>query len=1020
MNKREGEEEKVKKMDNRKLIISGIILAFLASIFVPFSPLLASTQDGSPEVVDGDEIIEHTSYAEVMVVFQPNASCVSDSAFQLIQEKGGIIVTGIDKEINAIKSLVLEGEEQFFTDEINKNETIKYTETGDYITYPSLEMTTSNEVEYIVCFWSDVSCSSDLVLNLIQKNGGEVKEADETLNFVTVGVPRGEEQNFVRNISKNETVKFVELNYGKFALYGGYVPTDPQYSRQWNLPQIHCPGAWDITKGYRDVIVAVVDTGVDYDHPDLDNNMWRDAAGHYGYDFADDDNNPMDCDGHGTHCAGIAAAEMDNGEGGCGVAPNVRIMAVKIFRQKPLCPCAVAAVKGNVDNPEEKLNLLRELRDKFIKDEYVELYYDYSPEIMGVLLREPLILGDTAKLIVKYEPAARYVVGKGGEDLEINEEDVKEAISLIERIEAEVEERKTEIGTNRSSNIIKSLEEFKAQINASEGKTFSQAFQGSIYFESNPEEKLNTAMELSEKLNLLVKLMDNFIKDRYVNLFYEYSPEMRIILLEEPYLLVDAYELVAKYEPAVRYVMSEEGGEDLQITGGDVKEAISLIERLEEEIKKREGEIGAERSSDMIRLLEEFKEQVNASEGKTFSQALQDSIYFEEKGSWITQSPSVETKPEWIAKGIIYAADQGADVISMSFGGYTRYSIVAEAVRYAYNKDCILVAAAANDNRRGAAYPAKFDEVIAISSIGRSDARSSFSNYGPEIELCAPGERIYSTWWDNTYADKSGTSMSAPHVAGVAALVRSLHSDWSNEEVRTRLTQTADDLGASGRDEYYGYGKVNASAAVGGWSFVIITDLHIGRGYPDYGAVGLNDGETGQEYYLTERLRNAVQWINDNYQSYNIEFVVVLGDISDSGEYSELKKAKDILDDLDKDIPYIPVIGNHDIWPYTDKEEYQHLRYFEPVFRDVFENLTNNPDLNFEWQPDRGELVNYKFTYNGMNFVILDCNTRDAALIEHGTYLGAKLFPKTLEWLTQCLNEHKGESIILISHHPMT
>ena len=208
------------------------------------------------------------------------------------------------------------------------------------------------------------------------------------------------------------------------------------------------------------------------------------------------------------------------------------------------------------------------------------------------------------------------------------------------------------------------------------------------------------------------------------------------------------------------------------------------------------------------------------------------------------------------------------------------------------------------------------------------------------------------------------------------------------------------------------------------WSFAIITDLHIGRGYPDYGGPGYNDGDTGQDYYLTERLRKVVEWINDNKSKYNIKFVIVLGDISDSGEYSEFKKAKDILDNLD--IPYVPVIGNHDVWPYTDEcEENASVSYFMDVFKDQFENLTNDPRFNLRLQsnipfePTPEYFVNYNFTYNGVNFVVLDFNSRMAAW-GHGVMPWAANIPETINWLNKSLNEHKGEPAIIISHHPFT
>jgi len=209
------------------------------------------------------------------------------------------------------------------------------------------------------------------------------------------------------------------------------------------------------------------------------------------------------------------------------------------------------------------------------------------------------------------------------------------------------------------------------------------------------------------------------------------------------------------------------------------------------------------------------------------------------------------------------------------------------------------------------------------------------------------------------------------------------------------------------------------------WKFAIITDLHIGRGYPDYGGKGIDiieDQEVaGQDYYLTERLNNIVRWINDYKTKYNIKFVVVLGDISDSGEYSELKKAKDILDKLDVDVPYIPVIGNHDVWPYTKDEEFEYVRYFEHVFRDQFEKLERDTSFNLHKQPnpDPQDLQNYAFIYEGIKFVILDCVSREPAFsgLGEGVSPVAVLHEKTKEWLNNSLSE--GKPTIIFSHHPM-
>ena len=103
--------------------------------------------------------------------------------------------------------------------------------------------------------------------------------------------------------------------------------------------------------------------------------------------------------------------------------------------------------------------------------------------------------------------------------------------------------------------------------------------------------------------------------------------------------------------------------------------------------------------------------------------------------------------------------------------------------------------------------------MIAVGAIDQNDQRCGFSSWGPNLELVAPGIGILSTYPSNSYATLPGTSMAAPHVAGVAALVWSKYPVLTNQNVRDRLAQTADDLGAVGFDEYYGYGKINAMNA---------------------------------------------------------------------------------------------------------------------------------------------------------------------------------------------------------------
>ena len=169
-----------------------------------------------------------------------------------------------------------------------------------------------------------------------------------------------------------------------------------------------------------------------------------------------------------------------------------------------------------------------------------------------------------------------------------------------------------------------------------------------------------------------------------------------------------------------------------------------------------------------------------------------------------------------IASGIVWAADNGADIINMSLGGSSASSILQDAVNYAWSKGVVVVAAAGNSGGTTPLYPACYVNCIAVAATDAIDGRASWSNYGDWVDVAAPGVCIYSTLKDNNYGYKSGTSMASPHVAGLAALVFVTVSDANgdgklNDEVRSRIEANCDDIGLSG----IGHGRINAARAVG-------------------------------------------------------------------------------------------------------------------------------------------------------------------------------------------------------------
>lgn len=166
--------------------------------------------------------------------------------------------------------------------------------------------------------------------------------------------------------------------------------------------------------------------------------------------------------------------------------------------------------------------------------------------------------------------------------------------------------------------------------------------------------------------------------------------------------------------------------------------------------------------------------------------------------------------------GIIWAADNGAHVINMSWGSAQGGTYGQNVINYAWNKGCILVAGAGNDDVETMFYPAAYNNVIAVAATNSNDQKASFSQYGTWIDVSAPGVSILSTIPNNSYVQFSGTSMASPLVAGLVGLMWSVNPSASQNNVVSCLLNSTDDISAQ-NPQYsgkLGSGRINAQKAL--------------------------------------------------------------------------------------------------------------------------------------------------------------------------------------------------------------
>jgi len=177
-----------------------------------------------------------------------------------------------------------------------------------------------------------------------------------------------------------------------------------------------------------------------------------------------------------------------------------------------------------------------------------------------------------------------------------------------------------------------------------------------------------------------------------------------------------------------------------------------------------------------------------------------------------------------VAAGIDWAADSGARVISMSLGSPQPSGAIHAAIGRALAKGCFVICAAGNDGRADSVnYPGRWPETVAVGAVDRHGRVARFSSRGEQVDICAPGQDILSTYLGGGYAKLSGTSMATPFVSGVVALLVAKHLQRggqtpveTQQQLVEHLRRTARDAGPAGKDPSYGYGLINPESVLAG------------------------------------------------------------------------------------------------------------------------------------------------------------------------------------------------------------
>jgi hypothetical protein len=307
-------------------------------------------------------------------------------------------------------------------------------------------------------------------------------------------------------------------------------------------------------------------------------------------------------------------------------------------------------------------------------------------------------------------------------------------------------------------------------------------------------------------------------------------------------------------------------------------------------------------------------------------------------------------------EGIKYAADKGAQIINCSWGGEGGGQFGQEMVNYAISKGCLVVAAAGNSGNDVPMYPAAYDGVLAVANLNSNDTKGSASNYGTYVDISAPGEGIYNTVFNNSYAYYSGTSMAAPLVASAAALLKAKYPNYTGVQIGELLRATSDNINAQNPNyvNLLGKGRLNVyralteSAASVRYQNITITDQSAGNRAP---------GTEITMYFKLKNLMIPVTGLNLNITC-SSPYVQVLDQNINVGNLNTAELKNDVGPVRVKILPNAP--ENHELvftlnysgnnGSYTDSESFKTvvaLDYLNVAVNKISTTLTSNGRVGY-------------------------------------------------------------------------